>query len=98
MKKIAVAGVLWALCGCGTGRAVYVVDQIEEGRAVLVDERGAVMSAALGELPAGSREGDVLVDGRRDEPERARLQAEIERLRERLTRGDDGADISLEAR
>jgi hypothetical protein len=96
MKRILMVAALAALYGCGTGRAVYVIDQIEDGRAVLVDERGALVGASLAELPEGSREGDVLVDGRRDDAERARLTAEAEQLRQRLSRNDDGTDLSLE--
>jgi hypothetical protein len=96
MARILTTAALAALCGCGAGRAVYVIDQIEDGRALLVDERGALFGASLAELPDGVREGDVLVDGRRDEAERSRLQAEAQQLRERLSVGDDGTDLSLE--
>ena len=60
MKTLWVAA-LAAVVGCGAGKSVTVVDRLEEGRAVLVTERGEEVPAAAAELPAGTREGDVLV-------------------------------------
>jgi hypothetical protein len=97
MKVLLAAAALVAGAGCGAGRAIYVIDQIEGSRAVLVGEHGEVVGAAIEDLPEGAREGDVLVDGRPDPTERARLEAEAEALRRQLARGDVGADLSLES-
>jgi hypothetical protein len=94
MKTLWVAA-LAAVVGCGAGKSVTVVDRLEEGRAVLVTERGEEVPAAAAELPAGTREGDVLVDGRRDDGARTRQKAEISALRRRLNRAETG-DLSLE--
>ena len=95
MRPKVLALALWALCGCGTTRTLYVIDQIDEGRAVLIAEDGTLVTTAAADLPPGAQEGEVLVDGRRDDAERARLQAEIDELRSRLSQGDDGRDLTL---
>lgn len=79
------AGIVGAAVGaCGAVEGTWVIDRIEEGRAVLVSDRGDSRSVARRELPAGAREGDVLVAGRIDATERARRERAIEDLRGRL--------------
>jgi hypothetical protein len=91
-----VLGALLALSGCGV-RSVVVVDRIEEGVAVLVDERGQQQSMPAAQLPPGAAEGAVLVDGEPDGDERRRLIEEAQARRARLL-ADDGRDLDLTSR
>jgi len=75
MRNLAVA-TAWA----------FLVDRVDEGGAVLLDERGAQIAVPLRSLPPGAREGDVLRAGRLDPPERARWLGQVRRARARLSR------------
>lgn len=75
-----------AVMGCGSGQGsgqVVQVDAVEEGRARVV-EGGKARTVDRSTLPAGTREGDVVVDGRLDPELRARLTREVAELRARL--------------
>ena len=87
--------------------AVWTVDRVEGGVAVLVrDSGGRVVDVPLSTLPAGAREGSVLrvpeTEGRPDwagaaldeELRRARLD-DAERVLRRLRRRDPGGDVVL---
>ena len=81
--------VMAAVMGCGgaghgSGQAVQV-DEVEEGRARVVETgTGKARTVDQSSLPAGAREGDVVVDGRLDPELRARLTREVAELRARL--------------
>jgi hypothetical protein len=78
-----------AVMGCGgagqgSGQAVQV-DGVEEGKARVVElETGKARTVDRSTLPAGAREGDVIVDGRLDPELRARLTREVAEARARL--------------
>lgn len=84
MGILAVAGCL----GAGSERARYrveEVDQVDEGRAVLVnpaDGTARVVDART--LPANAGEGDVVVDGRLDPALAAQNRARVRAARSRL--------------
>lgn len=78
-----------AVLGCGgTGQGsgqAWQVDVLEEERArVLELGSGKTRTMDRGALPAGTREGDVVVDGRLDPELRARLTREVAETRARL--------------
>ncbi|MBI5542760.1 MAG: DUF3006 domain-containing protein [Deltaproteobacteria bacterium] len=81
---------LAVLAGCSVGRTVLVVDRVEAERVQLLDEDGEVVEMAPRDLPDGVREGDVLVDGHRDESERARRLTAIRALRQSVAGGREG--------
>jgi hypothetical protein len=96
MREWAMAAALGlAACGwsCG-GRTVVVVDRVEEGMAVLVDERGQQLAARAEDRPSDAVEGAVLVNGEVDEAERRRMVQEAQERRARLL-DDDGCDLDL---
>lgn len=65
------------------GDAIYVIDRIEEGIAVLVRDSGEKMEVPLSGLPAGAHEGSCLRPCERgfalDEGEEAMRKRRIER-------------------
>ncbi|MBN1207469.1 MAG: DUF3006 domain-containing protein [Myxococcaceae bacterium] len=77
-----------AVMGCGgagqgSGEA-WQVDVVEEERARVVElGSGRARTVDRGTLPAGTREGDVVVDGRLDPELRARLTREVAEARAR---------------
>lgn len=86
---------------------LYVVDRIDGGRAVLMDDQGNTVTVGTRRLPPLAREGAVLRVGlgaggeplwksaEVDEAETARRRAEaVDRL-ERLKKRDPGGDIRL---
>lgn len=81
--------VMTAVMGCGgagqgSGQGMQV-DVIEDGRARVVElSTGKARTVDTRSLPAGAREGDVVVDGRLDPELRARLTREVADLRKRL--------------
>ena len=78
-----------AVMGCagagpGSGQGLQV-DVLEDGRARVVElSTGKARTVDRSSLPAGAREGDVVVDGRLDPELRARLTREVTELRKRL--------------
>jgi hypothetical protein len=78
-----------AVVGCGgagqgSGQA-WQVDAVDEGKARVVElGTGQARTVDQGTLPAGAREGDVIVDGRLDPELRARLTREVAEARARL--------------
>jgi hypothetical protein len=83
------------LAGCPTGLSgVWCVDRIDEGRAVLVDESGASRVVDAADLPPGTRDGAVLVDGVRDVAREQAAAARVRAHRQALRR-DDGRDLVL---
>lgn len=77
---------LLGLAGCAGG--ALFVDQIEDGRAVLIDEDGNVQRVPASALPPDAGEGDWIGPA---PDSRARIAA----LRRRLTEHDDGRDLIL---
>jgi hypothetical protein len=81
--------VMAAVLGCGgaghgSGHGVQV-DSVEEGKARVVElDTGKARTVDRSSLPAGVREGDVVVDGRLDPELRAQLTREVAELRTRL--------------
>jgi hypothetical protein len=81
--------VMTAVMGCGgagqgSGAGVQV-DVLEDGRARVVElGTGKAQTVERASLPAGAREGDVVVDGRLDPELRARLTREVAEIRRRL--------------
>ncbi|WP_224368869.1 DUF3006 domain-containing protein [Hyalangium versicolor] len=78
-----------AVMGCGGSERGssqgLQVDAVEEGRARVVElGSGKARTVDLSTLPAGAREGDVVVDGRLDPELRARLTREVAEIRGRL--------------
>lgn len=74
---------------------MLVVDRIEGEFAVLTDGKLQV-DVPLAWLPAGVAEGwHLRVDFARDADAEARLRAEIDARRARLSADDDGGDFSL---
>lgn len=77
---------------------VLEVDAVEEGVAVVVDRSGGpplrVRSSAL---PSGTREGDVVVDGRLDRELSNELRLDVRRAHGRLRRVEHQGRIDLEA-
>ncbi|MDY7228983.1 DUF3006 domain-containing protein [Hyalangium rubrum] len=68
--------------GCG---GAWQVEVMEETRAQVVEpETGKARQLDRAALPPGTREGDVVVDGRLDPELRARLAREVEEKRGRL--------------
>jgi hypothetical protein len=78
--------VMTAVLGCGgagQGEA-WQVDVLEEKRARVVElGSGRARTVDRGSLPSGTREGDVVVDGRLDPELRARLTREVAEARAR---------------
>jgi hypothetical protein len=78
-----------AVMGCGgagqsSGQGMQV-ELVEDGKAQVVDRAtGKARTVDRSTLPAGAREGDVIVDGRLDPELRARLTREVADLRARL--------------
>ncbi len=78
-----------AVMGCGgagqgSGQGMQV-DDMDNGRARVVDlGTGKARMVDQSSLPAGAREGDVVVDGRLDPELRARLTREVAEIRKRL--------------
>lgn len=83
--------------GCGVGKTFCIVDQIEDGRALVLDEHGRATRVDVARLPEWVREGDVVADGKRDEQERVRLESEARRIRRRLSSAESGGALSLES-
>jgi hypothetical protein len=82
--------VMAAVMGCGgAGQGsgqVWQVDEVEETRARVVDaDSGKARVVDRSSLPAGTQEGDVVVDGRLDPELRARLTREVAEARARLS-------------
>ena len=81
--------VMAAMVGCGgagpgSGPGVQV-DVVEDTRARVVElGTGKARTVDRASLPAGAREGDVVVDGRLDPALRAQLTREVAELRARL--------------
>lgn len=77
-----------AVLGCGgvgpdSGR-VWHVDEVGEARARMVEAASEqVRMVDRSALPPGTREGDVVVDGRLDPELRARLTREVAEVRAR---------------
>jgi hypothetical protein len=88
-------------------RRIYVVDRIERGMAVLVDDDGRTMEVVLDQLPSRLREGTVLRvpveagdrpswrDAVIDERERVERLREGEKALKELKKRDPGGDVSL---
>lgn len=86
---------------------VFVVDRVEGGHAVLVDDGGATVTVATRALPAGAAEGIVLrvpvgphgqpdwKAARVDQAETARRRAEAQDRLRRLRKRDPGGDVAL---
>jgi len=77
-----------AVLGCGGAqpgsREVWQVDDVGETRARVVDAgSGKARMVDREALPPGTREGDVVVDGRLDPELRARLTREVAEARAR---------------
>jgi hypothetical protein len=77
-----------AVMGCGGGgpgsRQVWQVDDVGETRARVVEAgSGKARMVDRSALPPGTREGDVVVDGRLDPELRARLTREVAEARAR---------------
>jgi hypothetical protein len=87
MRALILCGTL-ALAGCAP--EPLFVDQLEDGRAVLLDAHGRAYRLPASELPADAGEGRWL--GGAPDPEAA---ARIAALRARLTRDDPGGDLVL---
>lgn len=85
----------------------WIVDRIEEGRAVIERALHETIALPLALLPAGVREGDALrvtvraddagsaVTIVRDEAETGRRAADAQRLLDAVKRTDPGGDITL---
>lgn len=90
MRRALIAAGALALAACGA--PVGLVDQVEDGRAIVVAPDGTAEVLAVG---PEVREGDWLVGGRPAPRARERRVARIARLRAELANGDRGGTVVL---
>ena len=87
MRALTVVGLL-ALAGCAGG--AMFVDQLEDGRAVLIDEGGGVHRVPASLLPPDAGEGSWIGDPPLPDP-----RTRVATLRHKLAAHDDGRDLTL---